>query len=389
MAHSNLGNVLKDLGKLKEAELATRKAIEINPDYALAYSNLGTILKDLGKLKEAEFVTRKSIEINPDFPEAYSNLGTILKGMGKLKEAELATRKAIEINPDYALAYSNLGNILKNLGKLKEAELSICKAIEIKPYLASAYFSLSTLEYSIESKVWENQLFSEKILKTTSNKDKISIYFARGNILHKQKKYQESSKYYSLANKIKLVIKPSQFEERIKKSKILLFETEKLEINSKEINKKECKSDPESIFIVGMPRSGSTLIESILSMNSEVFDLGEINIFEESYLKKRQNYKESSLFEIYLKKLSGFTNKFSVTTNKWLYNYQYRYNLDHIPNARIIHCYRNPLDNILSIYRANFESGNEYSSSLFDCARIYLDQEEIMSKYKRRFRSNI
>ena len=62
---------------------------------------------------------------------------------------------------------------------------------------------------------------------------------------------------------------------------------------------------------------------------------------------------------------------------------------DCLPNAKIIHCYRNPLDNILSIYRANFESGNEYSSSLIDCTRIYLDQEEIMSRYKDRFRSKI
>ena len=356
----------------------------------MAYSNLGTILKDLGKFKEAEFSFRKAIEIKPDIPEAHSNLGNILREFGKFKEAEISTRKAIEIKPDYALAHSNLGGILKNLGKLKEAELSFCKAIEIKPYLASAYFSISTLNNFNESKLWKKHLFSENILKNKLDKDKISIYFARGNILHKEKKYQESSKYYTLANELKLQSKPSRSEERIKKSKILLIETDNLEINKKEINKKKGISFPQSIFIVGMPRSGSTLLESILSMNSNVYDLGEINIFEESYLEHKQIDQESNLIDLYIKKLSGFTNKFNITTNKWLYNYQYTGIISsQIPEAKIIHCFRNPLDNILSIFRANFERGNEYSSSLVDCTKIYLDQEEIMTKYKDRFRSNI
>ena len=390
MAYSNLGGILRDLGKLKEAEFFTRKAIEINPDYAMAYTNLGTILKDLGKFKEAEFSFRKAIEIKPDIAEAHSNLGNLLREFGKLKEAEFAIRKAIEINPDYALAHSNLGGILKNLGKLKEAELSFCKAIEIKPNLASAYFSLSTLKYSNKSKFWKKHLFSENILKSKLNIEKINIFFARGNILHKEKKYQESSKYYTLANELKLDNKPSRPEYRIKKSKILLIETDKLDINEKEINQKECISFPQSIFIIGMPRSGSTLLESILSMNSEVYDLGEINIFEESFLQQKQLNQKSQLIDLYLKKISNHTNKFSITTNKWLYNYQYAGIISsQIPGAKIIHCYRNPLDNILSIYRANFERGNEYSSSLTDCTRVYLDQEEIMSKYKDRFRSKI
>ena len=125
-------------------------------------------------------------------------------------------------------------------------------------------------------------------------------------------------------------------------------------------------------------------------MNSNVYDLGEINIFEESYLEHKQIDQESNLIDLYIKKLSGFTNKFNITTNKWLYNYQYTGIISsQIPEAKIIHCFRNPLDNILSIFRANFERGNEYSSSLVDCTKIYLDQEEIMTKYKDRFRSNI
>ncbi len=139
---SNYGVILKSLGKLQEAEIATRKAIELNPDFAEAHLNLGNILRDLDKLKDAELSTNKAIEINPDFAEAHYNLGIILKNLGKLKDAELSTNKAIKIKPNYAEAHLNLGIILKNLGKLREAELSYRKAIEIKPDYVEAHINL-------------------------------------------------------------------------------------------------------------------------------------------------------------------------------------------------------------------------------------------------------
>ncbi len=138
---------MKDLDKLKEAELCHRKAIELNPNFAEAHYNLGIILIDLGKLKEAELSTRKAIEIDPNFRDAHYNLGIILIDLGKLKEAELSTRKAIKIDPNYAKAHSNLGNILRDLGNLEDAELSQRKAIEIDPNYAKGHYNLgSTLE---------------------------------------------------------------------------------------------------------------------------------------------------------------------------------------------------------------------------------------------------
>ncbi|WP_269609223.1 tetratricopeptide repeat protein [Prochlorococcus marinus] len=112
----NYGVILKNLGKLEDAELLYRKAIEIKSDFAEAHSNLGGILKDLGKLQDAELSTRKAIEIKPDFADTYSNLGVILKDLGKLEEAELSTRRAIELKPDLANNHSNLGLILLEKG---------------------------------------------------------------------------------------------------------------------------------------------------------------------------------------------------------------------------------------------------------------------------------
>ena len=102
---------------------------------------------------------------------------------------------------------------------------------------------------------------------------------------------------------------------------------------------------------------------------------------------KRQSL---SLAKNYWKKIKDSNKNFNITTNKNLFNYQYTGIIaKKIPNAKIIHCFRNPLDNILSLFRAHFAKGIEYSSSLADSAKVYLDQETIMTEYKNRFRTKI
>ena len=113
-------------------------------------------------------------------------------------------------------------------------------------------------------------------------------------------------------------------------------------------------------------------------MNSDVNYLWEINIFEKSFLEWKKENKKKSLNNIYQKKITKDDNKYKITTNKWLYNYQYAGIIaNEIFNPKIIYCFRNPLDNILSIYRAHFARGNNYSSSLVDCAKMNLVQKYI------------
>ena len=212
----------------------------------------------------------------------------------------------------------------------------------------------------------------------------MNIFFARSNILHKKGKYDESAENLITANNIKLRIHKSE-------ANLLIDKTKKLKISSDnyETNYQEFKNYPMSIFIVGLPRCGSTLIESIISLNSKVRDLGEVNIFEKSYREYKQSEKQINLSEIYWKKLEITDNK-TITTNKWLFNYQYAGIIAKaIPNAKIIHCYRNPLDNILSTFRAHFATGNNFSSSLIDSAKVYSDQDEIMQTYKKEFKNHI
>ena len=164
-SYLNLGGILNDLGKFKEAEIVIRKAIQLNQKNAASYSNLGGILKEIGKLKEAEIVIRKAIQLNPYLADAHYNLGYVLKELGNLREAEVSTRKAIEINPDLPNAHMNLGFILSDLGKLEDAELSTLKAIKLNPKdLGLCYQNLSLLYFSKGNK----DLALENIKKAVS-----------------------------------------------------------------------------------------------------------------------------------------------------------------------------------------------------------------------------
>ena len=314
----------------------------------------------------------------------FSNYGIFLNEIGKHKEAELELKKAISLNPNYANAYYNLGFVLKVLGRLKESDSYNQKALEIDPHFTDAYLSLSTMYSGDETPKWHNQLFSESLLKNKNNRELANIFFARSNIFHKEGQYQESSENLTTANNIKLRMNKSEANLLIDKTKNL-----KISSDNYERNNKEFENYPLSIFIVGLPRCGSTLVESIISLNSNVKDLGEVNIFEKSYTEFKVSEKKIDLSEIYLEKLKIIKNK-KATTNKWLFNYQYAGIIAKaIPNAKIIHCYRNPLDNILSMYRAHFATGNNFSSSLVDSALVYSDQEEIMKIYKKEFANHI
>jgi len=352
-------------------------------DYRV-FSNYGIFLNEIGKHKEAELELKKAISLNPEYPNAYYNLAVLYIGQGNLEKAELELKKTIKLKSDFAIAHYNLGFILKDQGRLKEAETYTQKALEVDPHFTDAYLSLSTMQTSDTSQKWHNQLFSESLLKNKNNRELVNIFFARSNIFHRKGKYEESAENLITANNIKLRIHKSE-------ANLLIDKTKKLKISSEnyERNNQEFKNYPMSIFIVGLPRCGSTLIESIISLNSKVKDLGEVNILEKSYREYKQSEKQINLSEIYWKKLEITDNK-TTTTNKWLFNYQYAGIIAKaIPNAKIIHCYRNPLDNILSTYRAHFATGNNFSSSLIDSAEVYSDQDEIMQTYKKEFKNHI
>ncbi len=190
---NSCGFILINLGKLTEAELYIRKAIDLNPKDAIGYSNLGAILKGFGKLTEAELYIRKAINLNPKDTAAYSNLGAILKTNGFHNEALFFINKAIELNPNFADAHHNRANTLLELGtlkNLKEAELSARKAIKINPNFANAYLCLGVILRDL-GEFEEAELSTLKAIKLGSNNLAI-CYRNLSLLLHAKGKSQEA-----------------------------------------------------------------------------------------------------------------------------------------------------------------------------------------------------
>ena len=387
IAYSNLGGILNDFEKLEEAEMFTRKAIELNPKFANPYSNLGNIARKYDKLEEAEIFARKAIELNPNLAEAHSNLGGILRELGNLKEAEIITLKAVELNPNFANAYSNLGLIFNELGNIKEAEIFARKAIEVNPNFAKAYYSLSKIE-SITEKNWEKYLFTKDILKNQKDIDKIDIYFARANILERQSNYMQSANMLKEANTLNRKLYGTNFIRIKNKLKYYYKISQKIKSTQK-LHENLLKS----IFIVGLPRSGKTITESILSRNKLLLKCGEdkaLSIAVDKYLNQKGTSNQQDLYQIYVENISKKISHESYICSTNPSNYLFTGLIaSQIPNSKVIYCFRNPLDHIKEMYSHNINNKFTFRTSIIESASILLSINELMEIYKSTFNSKI
>ncbi len=377
----NYGLLLETVKNTKKAKEIYLKAINYFPDDPNFYNKLALLNKNQGNYQEAEKLFLKAIQIDKSFENGYVNLANLYVFLKKNKNAEKIYRHVIKINPNSELGYLNLGNLLMDKGELEEAERLFLKTININTKSANAFFLLSKFKYIQNNKSFIKDLFSDDLLTNQNELAKVNIFFARSNINHLEKKYVESKKNLIIANTIKSKIYKSDAEKRIKFTNYIYHQHSKINLNTESLHQKK-----NYIFIVGMPRSGSTLVESIISQNDDVFDLGETEALPFAYRKWVHNQSKKSLFEIYNKeiKLNLIDNK--NITDKNLSNYcLVPIILSQIKGSRIIHCYRNPLDNVLSIYRANFMSGYSYSSSLIETSKVLINVREIMHTYKKLF----
>jgi len=245
---------------------------------------------------------------------------------------------------------------------------------------SNSYYELSTMyNFSNHNEQLKNLLNIE--IGNLSQKEKIYFSYSKANAYHSKKDYKKSAYFLKIANEEKLKIQPSDIQRKLNTGEY--FKNLKIDQN---LNFEKVKDSNRYLFIVGMPRCGSTLLESILSLNPEVKDLGEVPFLEES-LQKSDNLLE--VRKLYKEKVMLVNSKQQIFTDKNLFNFLYcpiiyRF----FPNAKIIHCIRNPLDNILSIYRTNFLN-QSFSSSLNDISDLYLYHLKLMKEYKSKFGSII
>jgi len=433
MAHYNRGNALRALRRPKEALTSYDNALEINPEYAEAFSSRGLALADIQRFGLAISSYDKALAIKPDFAEAANNRGNSFRALRRLDEALASYDLALTIKPRYADAWNNRGNVLDDLSRHDEALASFDEALTNNPNLAEAYFGrgvvLETLGHFDEaresykqslaiaphlSKTYLNYASCTKIdaadphFKTMlelrsrdqtlddlgrihldfalakahadlNNFDLSFTHLSRGNDLKRAQLYYDEADIAGRLARIKSVFTPAFIRSRERVGN---------------------EAGPVPIFIFGMPRSGTTLVEQILASHPKVFGAGELKQFNAIVAEFRKpggvplyypdyvpGLEPSALGAMgaqYKAELRKLAPDAQYVTDKMLSNYQFA-GLIHLvlSNARMVHVTRNPIDNCFSCYTQLFNEGHEYTYDLAELGRYYSLYNDLMAHWSR------
>ena len=429
-AHYNLGKAYLDQQKYHQALVAFSKAVKLQPDYVDALFLLANTRVQLGEVAKAKPVYEQVVKLAPDNFEAHNNLGSALQQMGSHEAAIPHHQRAITLNSSFELAYLNLallfvslernkealkvyqdclkycrsaklyqnfGTALQQLGRMSEAQQAYLQAIQLDPAMGSAYRHLAEI-----TKLDDEGIDVKKIVKAgleTQGMDEdatMHVSFAWAKVNDGQKNYSAAFAAYKQGND--LMSKQRDYKKSLSAQ---LFKVITSAYNEKFLSQ-ELNSDlteDKPIFILGMPRSGTTLVEQIISSHTSVTGAGELTYMGdqakqfkggELAFHKRfpgmgvQQWQE--IAKTYLVALNGYDEGKAHITDKMPHNFL---NIGMIskllPNAKIIHCKRNPVANCLSIYKAYFGAKNShpYAYNLQELAHYHNLYEDLMAHWRK------
>lgn len=394
-AHNNLGVTLMELGKFSDAEESFRRAVGLKPDYAEAHNNLGITQQELGRLDQALSSYRKTIALKPDFAEAHNNLGNTLKKMRRLEEAKASYEQSIELRPGFAEAHNNLGVTHQELGKFEEAKTQYKKAILAKPNFAEAHRHFALLK-KFDSK--DDQFLKMSNIyfdSNTSEEHRCHINFALAKAHEDLNDFEQAFLHYNKGNSLrkKLLNYNANHEAELFKQ----IKANYPQIKQSTPNTDRLPIDLIPIFIVGMPRSGTTIVEQIISAHSEVKGAGELPFAAEFGENIAYGSTEQSIESVlnfrkkYLERLRHFSDGKLIVTDKMPQNFRYIGLLaTAFPEAKIIHVKRSPAAVCWANYKQYFISRDlGYSYSLLDTIEYYKLYETLMAFWDNSLRDRI
>jgi tetratricopeptide (TPR) repeat protein len=400
-AHNNLGSVLLDLGSLDSATDHFEWALAFKPNYPEAHNNLGVVERKLEKLDKAIKSFKKAIDIQPNYVQAHSNLGNILQDIGQLDAAMNCYKNALAINPNHTQCYLDIGLIYKEKGQIDDAIKFFEKALTINPDHAVTYDNLSDIKKYTINKKQITKMQSLLSSDTLSPSDRRDLCFALAKVNENLDNQDELFKYLHEANRLR----KHELNYSLDRSKALFSTVKEIFSTPYPDIEKSLSSKPSTfkpIFIVGMPRSGSTLVEQIMSSHHAVHGAGELTnlptiigpiatdhlnqginkLSEESFLSIREQY---------LDVLANLNVSESVIINKLPLNFLYiGFILTSFPEAKIIHMKRDARAVCWSIYKSNFRNtGNGYSYNFDDLAGFYGLYTDLMDFWHQLFPDRI
>ena len=394
--HFNIGVIHQEKDHQENAIDSYKRAIDINPKYSDAHNNLGIVYLDSKDLDKAVEHFKLAISCNSDFAEAHNNLGSTLQQKGLLEEALNSYKKSITLKSDFSQAHNNMGILLQKLGNNEAAISSYENAIAHEPLYASAHHNLSAIKTYAEHDAQISQMKS--ILSTAgislANKAQLCFALAKANedlgnkdelfeFLNEGNRLRNNELNFSIDNH-NILIK-SLFEKPLPSIRKTLFDSSAI----------------QPIFIVGMPRSGTSLVEQIISNHPRVYGGGELkNLTEiltpiiQDLSSDKIKLSEDTVFSIgqqYLDSLSDLNVAEVIITDKWPLNFRnIGFILSAFPDAKIVHLERDPIATCWSIYKHYFSgTGNGWAYNLDNIAEFYSSYKDIMNFWHKLYPNKI
>ena len=397
-AHKNLGNAVKEQGKLDEAIACYRRALQLAPDYAEGYNNLGAALKEQGDLDQAIACYGRAIELKPDSAEAHNNLGMALREQGKPDDSLACYRRAIARKPDYAEAHSNLGVALLDMGDLRGAEDFFRAALRHNGRFAFAHYKLAEL---LGAKLPRQDLDAlRRLLEETELTDtqRSSLHFGLAKVLDARGDYEGAARHLEQANALQRPGWRKRGQEYDPKEE-QPFITQMIEVCTPDFFARVRGFGLDSelpVFVVGLPRSGTTLVEQILASHSRVFGAGEIRLVRDTMaalgaqrtgcadgLRRLDRPTALRLAARHVDSLRALDGAALRIVDKMPDNYFYLGLLASLfPRAKFIHCRRNLRDVAVSCWMTYFKDIRWANDQQHIASRFH-DYQRLMTHWRK------
>jgi len=387
-AHQALGVALCKAGRFQDAEICFTRAIGINPKLPVAHANLGNALRVTGRLEKAENSLRRALKLRPSDEAIRTNLGTTLQSQGRSQEAKAQFAKVLKTMPRNVDALVGIGRIAAIEGNFAQAETYLKRALEVDPDMPSAWASLVGLrKMTPGDAAWLSRV-KEIAGSDLDPVNEANLRYAMGKYHDDVEEFDAAFENFQRANKLmKGLVReyPREAHEN--------FIDDLMRVYTRDIVTRARSGGSDStlpVLVVGMPRSGTSLVEQIIASHPAAQGAGELTFWTGAVRDHEAAIRQGLLDESTRKKLAheylkvlGRDTHAQRIVDKAPANTEYLGLIHSVfPNARIIHMQRDPIDTCLSCYFQQFSTALNFTFDLSDLVHYYRQFHRIMAHWR-------
>ena len=385
---NNLGAALCELGRYKEAEEQFRRAIHIRAGDPTAHSNLGTVLRWTGRMTESEMPLRRAVKLKPVYVDAQISLGTTLFLLGRLRDARDLFEKALKIAPRDVNALVGLGQIAGAEGHIVEAETLFKRALEVDAKTPSAWAGLVMLRKMTSSDRDWLKGAEETAASALAPVEEANIRCAIGKYYDDVGDFPRAFRSYQRGNALRKMAAETYDRDAHTQQVDDLIRV----CTSEALGARAGASNSERpVFVVGMMRSGTSLVEQIIASHPAAKGAGELQFWHEAVRKHAATLRHElpseplrrKLAAAYLRDLASHSADALRVVDKATVNSDYLGLIHSVfPNARMVYLRRDPIDSCLSCYFQPFSAALNFTMDLSDLAHYYREHQRLMAHWR-------